>query len=211
MSRRAGSVSEETKMKLLQTAAEEFSEKGFASSSLRQICQKAGVTTGALYFFFDNKENLFKEVLNLFTGPLLELIQEHYKSEEKEDLLEMMDSLQGEEEDVEAVLAILNKYYENETLGRVLMKNLGHPVVEEFFDSLADLATAHYQKLIERIEEKFPRREPIDPFAVHWFAHLEIKAAMSLILHGMDEEEASKHVRGIVKILRGGFISLIQE
>lgn len=211
MSRRAGSVSEETKMKLLQTAAEEFSEKGFEASSLRQICQKAGVTTGALYFFFDNKEDLFKEVLNLFTVPMLELIKLHYQSEEEEDLFEKMYSPEGEKEDIEAVLAILSKYYENETLGKVMMKNIGHPAVEEFFDVLADLATDHYLRIIQRIEERFPRKEPIDPFAVHWFAHLEIKAAMSLILHGMNEEEATKHVKGIVKILRGGFISLIQE
>ena len=144
MSRRAGSVSEETKMKLLQTAAEEFSEKGFETSSLRQICQKAGVTTGALYFFFDNKEDLFTEVLNIFTGPLLELIKKHYQSEEEEDLFEMIESPEGEEEDVEAVLAILSKYYENETFGKVMLKNMGHPVVEAFFDHLADLATDHY-------------------------------------------------------------------
>ena len=211
MSRRAGSVSEETKIELLQAAAEEFSTKGFEASSLRQICQKAGVTTGALYFFFDNKEDIFKEVLNLFTSPMLEMIKKHYQSEETEELFNNISSPQGEKEDIEAVLDILKVYYQNETVGRVMIKNMGHPIVEDFFDTLANLATDHYLNIIKLVEERFPRKTPVDPFAVHWFAHLEIQAAMSLITHGMDEEEASKHVKGIVKILRGGFINLISE
>ena len=48
----------ETKIHLIQCAKKEFMEKGFAGASLRGICQKAGVTTGALYFFFQDKDDL---------------------------------------------------------------------------------------------------------------------------------------------------------
>lgn len=41
----------ETRKELLKCAKEEFMDKGFMGASLRNICQKAGVTTGALYFF----------------------------------------------------------------------------------------------------------------------------------------------------------------
>ena len=34
---------------ILKAAEIEFLEKGFVNASLRDICQKAGVTTGALY------------------------------------------------------------------------------------------------------------------------------------------------------------------
>ena len=53
----------ETKIHLIQCAKKEFMEKGFAGASLRGICQKAGVTTGALYFFFQDKDDLFCEVV----------------------------------------------------------------------------------------------------------------------------------------------------
>ena len=42
----------ETREKLLKSALAEFSEKGYMKASLRKICADAGVTTGALYFFF---------------------------------------------------------------------------------------------------------------------------------------------------------------
>ena len=49
----------ETRTKLLASAKKEFLTKGYMQASLRSICQNAGVTTGALYFFFQDKEDLF--------------------------------------------------------------------------------------------------------------------------------------------------------
>ena len=53
------SASLETKVRLQQCAVCEFMEKGFLKASLRSICREAGVTTGALYFFFQDKDDLF--------------------------------------------------------------------------------------------------------------------------------------------------------
>ena len=52
----------ETKRRLLESAKKEFLEKGYLQASLRNICKNAGVTTGALYFFFEGKEALFAEL-----------------------------------------------------------------------------------------------------------------------------------------------------
>ena len=41
-----------TTEKLLENAKREFVEKGYRKASLRTICKNAGVTVGALYFFF---------------------------------------------------------------------------------------------------------------------------------------------------------------
>ena len=49
----------ETRQHLLECAKKEFLEKGYMKASLRNICKEAGVTTGALYFFFKDKEALF--------------------------------------------------------------------------------------------------------------------------------------------------------
>ena len=49
--------------RLLQAAKEVFLEKGFEMAQLSEICEKAGVTTGALYKRFSGKEELFCEVV----------------------------------------------------------------------------------------------------------------------------------------------------
>lgn len=58
----------ETKINIINAAKKEFLENGYKDASLRHICKSAGVTTGALYFFFKNKEELLDTIL----GPLIE-------------------------------------------------------------------------------------------------------------------------------------------
>ena len=51
--------STETKKKLLESAKKEFLEKGFIGASLRTIAANAGVTTGAMYRHFKDKDAFF--------------------------------------------------------------------------------------------------------------------------------------------------------
>ena len=64
----------ETEAKLLASAKSEFLEKGYAKASLRKICANAGMTTGALYFFFKDKEDYYRTCIFLFTGMTIFLI-----------------------------------------------------------------------------------------------------------------------------------------
>ena len=48
-----------TREQILLAAKAEFLEKGFQHASLRNIVKTAGVTTGALYGYYDSKEALF--------------------------------------------------------------------------------------------------------------------------------------------------------
>ena len=59
---------QETIEKIKQAALEEFYANGYAKASLRTICRRAGVTTGAMYFSFENKEALLRAILE----PLVE-------------------------------------------------------------------------------------------------------------------------------------------
>jgi AcrR family transcriptional regulator len=54
---------EQTRRQLLAAAARVFAQKGFAGASLEEISDLAGYTTGALYYHFANKEQLFLELL----------------------------------------------------------------------------------------------------------------------------------------------------
>ena len=51
--------SKERKNEIIRCAKEEFLKKGYEKASLRDICANADVTTGALYFYFKNKAELF--------------------------------------------------------------------------------------------------------------------------------------------------------
>ena len=70
-----------TKERLLQSGKEEFLQHGFQNASLRRICANAGVTTGALYFFFRNKEDLFGSIVGKPLAAYHELIERSAKKE----------------------------------------------------------------------------------------------------------------------------------
>ena len=66
---------------LIEAAKKEFLEKGYNKASLRNICAKAGMTTGALYFFFNNKENLYSSIVNPPIEELKKIVIEHYRED----------------------------------------------------------------------------------------------------------------------------------
>src|SRR5881227_1014476 len=53
----------QTRERLIEAAARGFAEKGFATTSLDEVADAAGLTKGAVYSNFENKEDLVEAVL----------------------------------------------------------------------------------------------------------------------------------------------------
>ena len=53
----------QTRERLIEAAATVFAEKGFAATSLDEVADAAGLTKGAVYSNFENKEDLVEAVL----------------------------------------------------------------------------------------------------------------------------------------------------
>jgi AcrR family transcriptional regulator len=70
-----------TREHILSVASQLFSERGFGSVSIRDICEKAGVTPPTIYYYFGNKDHLFqavvRETLSLkdFQETLVEIVE----------------------------------------------------------------------------------------------------------------------------------------
>ncbi|MCJ0871899.1 ScbR family autoregulator-binding transcription factor [Streptomyces sp. AP-93] len=57
-----------TRATLVRAAAEVFAESGFAGASVSKIAERAGLTLGAMYFHFKNKEALAREIVRSQPG-----------------------------------------------------------------------------------------------------------------------------------------------
>ncbi len=72
MSQRAAApavaVEGKVKEKLHAAAAEVFARKGYASATVREIVERAGVTKPVLYYHFGNKEGVYKAILDAALG-----------------------------------------------------------------------------------------------------------------------------------------------
>lgn len=56
---------EERRKQLLKVALDEFITKGFYGTSTREICRKAGISSGLLFHYFPNKESIYLELVKI--------------------------------------------------------------------------------------------------------------------------------------------------
>lgn len=62
MARRSKSDAEKTRLQLIEAAARLFEARGYAGTSVSEICAELDITKGALFHHFKSKEGLFREV-----------------------------------------------------------------------------------------------------------------------------------------------------
>lgn len=66
----------ERRQALIEIAAELFAERGFRSTTVREIGDAAGVLSGSLYHHFDSKETIIEEILSSYLDNLMETYNE---------------------------------------------------------------------------------------------------------------------------------------
>jgi AcrR family transcriptional regulator len=60
--------------RILQEATSLFGRKGFAATSVREVVEAAGISKPTLYYYFDNKEGLFRECVQAQLAGLGQLV-----------------------------------------------------------------------------------------------------------------------------------------
>jgi AcrR family transcriptional regulator len=71
---RFDNLDDEEQKNILRNAGEEFADNGYAQASLNAIIEKAGISKGSLYYYFENKEDLFATVLERAVSEVVEHI-----------------------------------------------------------------------------------------------------------------------------------------
>ena len=197
----------ETRQHLLECAKKEFLEKGYMKASLRNICKEAGVTTGALYFFFKDKEDLLAALVE---GPLQQLyvvMEEHYATEMRNETqvaqLELADN-----GDLEASREIIRRMYENRDVFLLLLTKSQGSRFENCLDEVVDMSEQQYRRLCDMVTDATGRPR-VDDYMTHWMAHIMVDTFVHLFLHEEDESVALKHVDALTMYLIRGWIGIM--
>lgn len=187
---------------LIEAAKKEFLEKGYNKASLRGICAKAGMTTGALYFFFDGKEDLYHAIVDGPVKELQEMILKHFM----EDREAMKDIQQIEEclvdhKDVSDMF--LDYIYEHYDSFQLLLSGSKEGELESCLDAFVQLAEKNSPTMIE-LAPGFR----LDPFMTHWMSHVTVDAFVHVIRHEKDIEKAKERMGSIMNYLIRGWAEL---
>lgn len=197
-----------TKERLLESAKKEFLEKGYMKASLRTICRNAGVTTGALYFFFEGKEDLLKGLAEEPLGGLMALIRQHF-AEEMERGIGVV-SLDMDRQDINAAKEIVRFLYQHYDVFLILLSKSQGSRYEDMVSRFADYGEEHYRKLTAKSAEICGVPTP-NRYMVHWLSHMQINAFVHLLTHEPDVEKALANIEEVVVYLVSGWNGLFQS
>ena len=211
----------ETKKRLLECALKEFSEKGYMKASLRNICKEAGVTTGALYFFFKDKEDLFACLVGEPLMKLKELIKLHFEEEYKESQKIKKEEVNASqiifrdefEDDLEISSQIIQYLFQNKEQFTLLLTKAQGSQFENIVDQIIGMVENHYVGMYAARKGYRSKREITkeDRFIVHWMAHDQIDIFIHVFIHCKDIKEAITQIQNLTIYMIGGWKAVIGE
>ena len=188
---------------LLEAAKKEFTTKGYTKASLRNICAKAGVTTGALYFFFENKAELFAAIVDPPLNELKGLINKYFIEDAKRiSSAASLDDLEGGHSD--ASILFTKCIYKNRDVFELLLKRSENTVYENTLDDFSNLI----ESMIPSIVSKVPGYT-YDPFMLQFMAHLTVDSYINVIKREPSERKAAEKLRKITRYLVRGWVKLV--
>lgn len=77
---------DEIRLKILETATDEFLIKGYENASMRTIARKSHTTLGNIYHYYQNKETLLETILLPTIENIETMISRHIEYEQKNSL-----------------------------------------------------------------------------------------------------------------------------
>lgn len=197
----------ETKENLIASARAEFLEKGYAKASLRKICANAGVTTGALYFFFDDKEDLFRAIVEPPLTALVNMMQEHFMAEEQIlSLPAAYEHQDGDHDDIAETL--IHHLYQNHDAFILLLTKSQGTAFEDSLDRIVDMTEKQFALSVGRLAKQKDGKQ-LNPYMIHWMAHMTIDAFIHLLTHVREEQAAIQQMKAIMNFIVKGFMEMI--
>lgn len=199
---------QETRHRLIESALAEFSEKGYAKASLRSICAEAGVTTGALYFFFRDKEDLFAAIVEQPFEGLKKQLRAHFRAEKEIPLNEIYKHIDNGHDELSA--ALIHHLYSNYDAFMLLLTKSQGTRFEGAVGELADMVDKTYRKLAKCIAAQIPGKR-VNSYMLHWLSHMIIDAFIHLLAHEPNEKKAVKAMTRIMNFYASSWINQVIE
>lgn len=180
---------------LIRSGREEFLLKGFEKASLRLICKKANVTTGAFYSYFDKKEDLFDAIV----APMIKEFYLMYHEVVRSALTDVKNNEKNELKAIGFICEHLEEF-------RLLFDCSKGTRYEDFQkDMLQELFMSSYQTCFDRYAGC-----QVDPDVVWIFVRIKFAQYMEIIYGNYSMEEIRKLISLYAAFTETGFMRLIE-
>lgn len=180
-----------TRAKILRAAKQEFLDKEFAGTNVRAIAEKAGVTTGALYNLFDNKDGIFEalvsgvfdEFLNTMShSDLLELQNFGMKTSDLSAIIELSQR---------RFLRMVDFFYDNWDAMKLIVCCSKGSSYEHIFDKAIDVTERETLQWLKQDGVKMSRRIR---FFIHVMVTSHFENLKEIFYHNLKKSEAVEYI-----------------
>ena len=192
---------------LLNSAKRCFLENGYERTNLREICARAGVTNGAFYRHFDDKESLFgalvepvvQEVSKIYT----QSVERHFELADPENLR----ALWSMSED--AIQDIIEYIYDHFDEFRLLLMCADGTGYVSFIDDVVRMDVADMLRLFAELKKKGAVLPELDEEAWHMLDHAYFASLAEIVLHNFSKEKALKHAHTLAEFFTAGWLRVL--
>lgn len=190
----------DTRQVLLQVATRAFAERGYEGASLRQICSDAGLTTGAVYFFFKGKEDLFRAVVAPLVEPLRALLADDGDTTWR---LFLGSGAHGELSD--SVRDFVELCYEHDEIRRAVVSSRGCAVMESVFDELSGVVFTGLRRFLLGGGSS---SGVWDDFALRLLSRGILCTLIEILARDESADQACRHVGNVSRFVCAGIEAL---
>lgn len=181
-------LSKEKQLHILDSATECFAEKGYYGASIKEICQKANISNGALYKYFQNKEKLFLAVLHQCQNILVDqLYKKHTHLNHS-----LISTIRAYLEEIENLHVKYPDYIK-------VYANLGSNNMERFSEQLHDTFMESGAYIIDMVSEAKERKEIKSDIDEKMFSFL-LDNYFILFLYSLVSDYHEKRFRSFLRI-----------
>ena len=196
---------DDIKEKIISSACREFLCHGYSEASLRVVAEKAGLTKGAIYAYFENKDALFCGL----TAPAVRFIENKFQHDEScyaaitnENSSDTFESnIQGFRNYAHAVL-------DNYESFKLLLFCAAGSSLQDYKERIIQLYAQNFHTRLSRFAKTKNSNGVISEMFVHTLAATYISFLEELILHEPNRTEADDYAVQMAIFVRSGFDKL---
>ena len=185
-----------------------FLRNGYERTNLRDLCGEAGVTTGAFYRHFKDKEALFSALVE----PAVKSIQDTYETAADEcfhclSMGNTEDIWAISAETIEAFVRIVYTHFDEFKL--LLCCADGTPYID-FTDRLVERELQNTHRMYEFLDTKHIKYSRIDGKKLHMLIHSYFSCIFETVLHDYTQDEALEVVHTLAEFFSAGWRKILR-
>lgn len=200
-------INEKLAQELLEAGKREFLERGFQGASMRSIAAAAGVTTGALYRYYTDKEALLDALVKEPADALEEKYREQQRLFAEQNLQSQLEGLP--EVSDESASWMMQYIYDHFDAFKLIVCCSAGTKYAYYLDTLIDIETEAGRRLIDRMKEEGVPVRDMDDALIHILSSMLFNGMFETVRHDMPMEEAFSHMETLREFYSAGWFRIL--